>query len=59
MPEQPTDARSAATVVRQYEHLAKIKRDLVRQGLLTGDATPQQVVATLRSIVPPDLWAAK
>ena len=59
MPPTAQDQRTAATVVRQYEHIAKIKRDLAKQGLLNGDATPHDVIEKLRTLIPPDLWAAK
>lgn len=53
------DNRTAATLVRQYDQLEKIKRNLIRQGQLHGNATPQAVVEKLREIIPPGLWANK
>ena len=54
----PTDdKRNAATVIRQYDLLQKIKRDLVKQGLLNGDATPAEIIAKLKLVVPQELWA--
>lgn len=57
MPETADDKRNAATLIRQYELLNKIKRDLVKQGLLNGDATPGQILEKLRTVIPPNLWA--
>lgn len=53
------DNRPAQTVIRQYERIEQIKTKLIKQGTLNGDATPQQVVAALRSAIPPDLFGAK
>jgi len=55
MPET-TDTRTAVKVIRQYEKLQSIKNNLIKQGLLTGDATPQQILAALRTIIPPEIF---
>ena len=51
-----TDERSAANVIRQYEKLNAIKNQLIKQGLLDGNATPAMVLAKLREVVPADLF---
>lgn len=51
------DQRPTNVVIRQYQMLAAIKRDLIKQGLLTGAATPAEVIAKLRDLTPPDLFA--
>lgn len=50
------DSRPASTVIRQYQLLQSIKRDLIKQGLLTGNATPAQVLDAVRTLTPPDLF---
>ena len=57
MAENSQDKRNAATLIRQYELLNKIKRELVKSGQLNGDATPQQVIEKLRLVVPQELWS--
>lgn len=52
----PTDDRSAQKVMRQWEKLMTIKNQLVKQGLLDGNATPTQVLDKIRSMVPPELF---
>lgn len=54
---QASDERTTAQVMRQWEKLENVKRQLVKQGLLTGDATPAQVIQKIREIVPPDIFA--
>lgn len=51
-----SDQRTTALVMRQWEKLEQIKRNLIKQGLLNGDATPAAVVAKLREVIPPDLF---
>lgn len=56
-PTETTDAdtRSTAQVMTQWRKLMEVKRQLIKQGLLNGDATPQQIVDTIRRQVPVDL----
>lgn len=56
MPET-TDPRTAAKLIRQYEKIQSIKNNLIKQGLLTGDATPQQILVALRSLIPAELFS--
>lgn len=56
MPAQP-DERTTAQVLRQWDKLEQIKRQLVKQGLLAGDATPAAVVAKVREVVTADVFA--
>lgn len=51
------DNRTMQTVIRQWQQLEQIKSRLVRAGLLSADATPQQVEQVLRQVVPADLFA--
>ncbi len=51
------DKRTIATILRQYEKLEQIKNKLIKQGLLDGNATPQLVLAKVREIVPPEVFA--
>ena len=50
------DVRSASQCVKQWEKVEQIKRALVRQGLLTGDATPAMVLAKIREVIAADLF---
>lgn len=50
------DPRSALIVLRQFEKLMSIKREMIKMGLVTDDATAREVVATMRAQVPPDLF---
>jgi len=43
-------------VMRQWEKLQQIQRALVKQGIVSGDATPQQVLDKLRTTIPADLF---
>jgi len=51
-----TDIRSASQCVKQWEKIEQIKRALVRQALLNGDATPAMVIAKIREVIPADLF---
>jgi len=52
----PNDQRTSREVTRQWEKLQQMKRALVKEGLLTGNATPQQVLDKIRELVPADLF---
>lgn len=51
-----SDERSAQQLVTQHRKIQEIKRHLVKEGSLNGDATPQQVFDALRKQIPPDLF---
>jgi len=53
---QSADSRTNSQAVRDWQKLNELKRSLVRQGLCNGDATPAQVIQTIRSQVPADLF---
>lgn len=55
MPET-TDKRTANQVLRQWDKLEQLKRQLVRAGLAAGDATPAQIIAKVREVIPPDVF---
>jgi len=52
-----TDTRTAAKLIRQYEKLQSIKSNLIKQGLLTGDATPAQILQALRNLIPQEIFS--
>lgn len=56
-PVTPADQRPAAVVLRQYDKIAAVRKQLVREGACTKEATPAQVIAALRRQVPPELFA--
>jgi len=49
------DKRTNREVMRQYDRLRLIKAQLVRGGVVNGDATPADVLKALRSQIPADL----
>lgn len=49
------DTRSPLLVLRQWKELQQIKRQLVREGIIDGDATMAEVVEAMRAQVPFDL----
>jgi len=53
MPEQASS--DPTKLLRAWERLNTIKTQLVKSGLLNGDATPAQVLAKLKEVVPPEL----
>jgi len=55
-PTQPGDTRSTQQVFTQWRKLQEIKRTMVKEGTLNGDASPAQVIAKLREQIPPDLF---
>ncbi len=58
MPTPPpvgTDTRTNREVITQWKKLQEIKRSLIKEGALNGDATPQMVLAAIRGQIPADL----
>ena len=53
------DTRTPAQLFRQYEKIEQVKRQLVKAGLIAGDATPAAIIAKLREVVTPDLFPPK
>ena len=51
------DARSPRELMTQWRKLAELKRGLVRDGLCNGNATPAELLACIRGLIPPDLFA--
>lgn len=49
------DERTAREVLRQYERLRIVQQRLVRDGHLADDATPDQLIAKLRDMIPHDV----
>jgi hypothetical protein len=52
------DKRNLSQLVRQFQLLEGVKNRLVRAGVLSADATTDQVEAALRTLIPAD-FAAK
>jgi len=46
---------STTKLLRAWERIATIKNQLVKAGILNGDATPAQVLAKLKEVVPTEL----
>lgn len=58
MPTTPapgTDSRTNREVITQWKKLQEIKRQLLKEGTVTGDATPSEVLAAIRTQIPADL----
>lgn len=51
------DQRTAAQLLREHERLGKVRRDLVKQGLVNGDAKPEEILASIRREIPPEMFA--
>lgn len=51
------DKRTVSILIRQWEKLAKIKRDLIKQGLIKEEASPREVLEAIRKQLPLDLYA--
>jgi len=56
MPEQPSS--DVTKLLRAFERIEGIKSKLVKQGLVNGDATHEQVLAKLRQMIPQELLKA-
>lgn len=52
---EQTDTRTVSQVLRQFDRIEVAKAKLVKQGLINGDASPEQVVQKLREVIPADL----
>lgn len=53
----PEDKRNAAQLLRQWDRLDSVKKQLVKAGLATGDATPAQILDAIRKAIPQELFA--
>jgi len=49
------DSRTNREVITQWKKLQEIKRALMKEGQVTGDATPADVLAAIRAQIPSDL----
>lgn len=52
-----SDTRSTAELFKQWRKLAEVQRNLMKNGLLSANATPAEVIAKLREVVPPEIFA--
>jgi hypothetical protein len=48
-------ATSTTSLLRGWERINTIKNQLVKAGLLNGDATPADVLTKLREVVPAEV----
>lgn len=49
------DSRTNREVITQWKKLQEIKRALLKEGTVSGDATPADVLAAIRAQIPSDL----
>lgn len=49
------DTRTPAELMRQWDKLNNIRRQLVTQGVLDRDATPDEIIPALRQALPQHL----
>lgn len=57
MSEQINDTRTTKQLITEWRKLEEIRRSLVRNGLINGDAKPADIVRALRTAIPPDTFA--
>lgn len=50
------DNRPAVVVMRQWREFTIIRNQLAREGVVSGDATADEVLAALRAALPPTLF---
>lgn len=53
MQNKDEDTRTDAELLRQWERLSKVKNQLIKAGMLNGDATAADVMAALRAALKP------
>lgn len=51
--ESGDDKRTTKQLLTQWRKLEEIRRSLVRNGLVNGDASPADIVNALRKAIPP------
>jgi hypothetical protein len=51
------DNRSTTELFKQWRKLSEVQRNLTKNGLLSANATPSEVIAKLREVIPPDVFA--
>lgn len=56
MSENNGDKRSTAELFKQWRKLAEVQRNFTKNGLLSANATPAEVIAKLREQIPADLF---
>jgi len=49
------DSRTNSELMRQWKKLQEVKRSLVKEGVVNGDATAAQVLTAVRQQIPTDL----
>lgn len=49
------DTRTNREVITQWKKIQEIKRSLLKEGEISGDATPGMVIAKVREQIPVDL----
>ncbi len=54
--EKNGDTRTTKILLTQWRKLEEIRRSLVRNGLVAGDATPADIVAALRTAIPVNVF---
>lgn len=50
------DERSLSQLIRQFQLLEGVKGRLIKMGAISADATSEQLVASLKTVVPADLF---
>lgn len=52
MTEKIDDTRTTKQLITEWRKLEEIRRSLVRNGLISGDAKPADIVSALRKAIP-------
>lgn len=56
---QNGDTRSTTELFKQWRKLAEVQRNLTKNGLLSANATPAEVIAKLRDVIPAEIFTSK
>ncbi len=54
---EPKKPRTNAQLMTQWRKIQEVKRQLIKEGIVNGDATPTQVIAAIEHAIPEDLFA--
>lgn len=50
------DTRSVTQLFKEWRKLAEVQRNLTKNGLISANATPAEVIGKLRQVIPPETF---
>ena len=53
------DVRTASELFKQWRKINEVRRSLVRDGLISGDATTSEILDALKKQIPPEMFGGK